>query len=325
MKDLVAAHIIKYPEHCSLLYIKNRDTVISLNAQYKRPLASIFKLIVLLAYLEQCKKGYIHSGDIVHFNELKRYWIHWIDPAFMQWYHKIRDKNKIKKNGIALSEVVIGMLEYSCNANTDYLLARLGIDAVNKQLLNYGINTHDAVIPISTSVLIALRDEEIIHTPATLAKVANKSFIRLLKGKSIEGLDLNLLNDFDYNKQCYWSDILPHATAQSYGKLLQQLQRLHRDDTELQNLMKWFTTLKSYKRFPIGGMKLGYTPKVFNTTLYAADHIGNEYQLVYFMNGLNPGQREMIELASNDFNLKVLNDRTFVETLKNEINHVVVH
>jgi len=72
-------------------------------------------------------------------------------------------------------------------------------------------------------------------------------------------------------------------------------------------------------------MKLGYTPKVFNTVLYVADHIGNEYQLVYFINELDTDQREMMELASNDFNLKMLKDRNFVNSLKNEINHVLVH
>jgi len=159
--------------------------------------------------------------------------------------------------------------------------------------------------------LISLRDVGIAHTPASLAKVANTSFECLMQGKAIEGLDLNLLNDFDYKRQC--------------DCLLQKLQRLHRDNVALQDLMKWFTRLKSYKRFPIGGMKLGYTPKVFNTVLYVADHIGNEYQLVYFINELDTDQREIMELASNDFNLKMLKDRNFVNTLKNEINHVLVH
>jgi len=325
MNNPIAAHIITYPEHCSLLFIKNGETVVSLNEHYKRPLASVFKLVVLLTYLEQCKTGNIHPEDPVHFRELKRYWIHWIDPAFMKWYQKVKTEDKIKMDCIALHEVVIGMLEYSCNTNTDYLLAILGIDAVNGQLVKYRISDHDAVVPISTSVLISLRDVGIAHTPASLAKVANTSFECLIQGKAIEGLDLNLLNDFDYKRQCDWSDILPHATADGYVNLLQKLQRLHRDNVALQDLMKWFTRLKSYKRFPIGGMKLGYTPKVFNTVLYVADHIGNEYQLVYFINELDTDQREMMELASNDFNLKMLKDRNFVNTLKNEINHVLVH
>ena len=322
MDNLIAEHIIKHPKDSSLLLIKNGETVISINKDRRRPLASIYKLIILLAYLDQCKKGRLHPKDQVHFRQLKRYWIHWVDTSFMKWYQAVKDENKIKKDSIALSEIVRGMLEYSCNAHTDYLFSILGMDVINEQFNAYAIQNHDLVMPISTSILVAIRDaSRVVHTPSSFAKEANSCFQIMMEGKKIEGLDLNLLNDFDYEMQCRWSDLLPHATASSYATLLMEIQQLQKSNKELQDVMGWFGTLKSYKGFT-GGMKLGYTPKVFNVTLYATDKDGNNYQLVYFLDNLTVEQKQGVELTYNDFNLKMLKDPLFINQLKNQMTHV---
>ncbi|MEP0262703.1 serine hydrolase [Dokdonia sp.] len=322
MDDLIAEHIITHSKDCSLLLVKNGETVISVNKDSRRPLASIYKLIILLAYLDQCKKGKLHPKDQVHFRQLKRYWIHWVDPSFMKWYHFVKDKNKIRKDSVALSEVVKGMLEHSCNAHTDYLLSILGMDVINEQFNTYAIRDHDPVMPISTSILVILRDAlQMQHTPFSLAKEADRCFQIMMEGKKIEGLDLNLLNDFDYKMQCRWSDVLPHATASSYSKLLMKIQQLHKSNKELQEVMGWFEKLRSYRGLT-GGMKLGYTPKVFNVALYATDKEGNNYQLVYFLNNLTVEQKQAIELTYNDFNLKMLRDPLFINQLKNQMAHV---
>lgn len=316
-------HIIKYPGHCSLSFVKNNKPIIQLNEDQKRPLASIYKLVILLAYLDQCTKGKLNATDQVHFKQLKRYWIPWIDPAFMKWYTAVNELGKIKKNSIALSEIVKGMLQYSCNTHTDYLLSILGIDTVQEQLSIYAIKDHDPIMPISTSVLVTLRDGlKIQHTPSSLARIANKSFQLLMEGKEIEGIDLNLLNDFDYKMQCLWSDLLPHGTTRAYAKLLEDIQQLHKHNPALQEVMNWLETMESYKGL-IGGMKLGYTPKVFNVALYCTDSYGEEYQLVYFLDNLSESQRYTYEYVANDFNQKLIKDRIFVEGFKNEIQHVL--
>lgn len=321
MDNCIAEHIIKHRDDCSLLFIKNEEQVLNVNEHMNRPLASIYKLIILLAYIDQCEKGNIHPNDQIHFNKLKSYWIHWVDSAFMKWYHAVKDEKKIKNDCIALKEVVIGMLQYSCNTHTDYLLATLGIDTVNEQLKKYHITNHDPVIPICTSILVSIRDAAIDHTPISLGKIAQESFESMIKGKRIDGLDLNLLNDFDYDMQCRWSDLLPHASAHTYVDILKQLHALQKDTKDLQDVMRWFGQLKTYKGFT-GGMKLGYTPKVFNAALYMQDTSGNEYQLVYFLNHLTTDQRQTFEVASNDFNLKLLKNPAFVDQLKNQVAHV---
>jgi len=321
MNNYIAEHIIAHTKDCSLLLIKNGETMVSINEHINRPLASIYKLVILLAYVDQCKKGTIHPDDQVHFSQLKRCWIHWVDPSFLKWYNAMKEENKIMKNCVALNEVVKGMIQFSCNANTDYLLATLGIDAVNKQLVADGMNDHDPIVPICTSVLVSLKDAKIDHTPSSLGKVSQECFEHMLKGNKIKGLDLNLLNDFDYKMQCRWSDLLPHASVHTYGKVVKKIQDLHKDHREVEEVMDWYGKLKTYKGFK-GGIKLGFTPKVFNVALYTSDSFGNEYQLVYFLNNLSVDQKQVIELASNDFNLKILKEPFFVNQLKNQVVHV---
>ncbi|GGG27470.1 hypothetical protein GCM10011344_30360 [Dokdonia pacifica] len=323
MDNPISNYIIKQPDDCALIFIKNGQSIIDINAQCHMPLASIYKLIVLKAYLEQCKSGDVNPNDLVHIHELKCYWIRWVDPGFSGWYASLKATNKVKNNQIALREIVQGMLEYSCNANTDYLLSLLHIEKVQKQLDTLKIDGHDPIMPISTSVLMFLRDikKGMTHTPITLAKEANSAFEKLLQGKTVEGLDFNLLNDFDYKRQCDWSDALPHASVHNYIQVLNQLQALHKNTKELQSVMSWFGNLKSYKGLQ-GGMKLGTTPKVFNTALYATDKENNTYQLIYFLNNLDQEQKEMVTLASNDFNLRMIKEPSYVNELKNNIAHV---
>ncbi|WP_299680890.1 serine hydrolase [uncultured Dokdonia sp.] len=321
MDNCIAEHIIKHPEDCSLLFVKNDEQLLSVHEHTHRPLASIYKLIILLAYVAQCKKGNIHPNDQIHFNQLKRYWIHWIDPNFLKWYERLKSEKKIKKDCVALKEVVKGMLEYSCNTNTDYLLATIGVATVNEQLKKYHITNHNPVIPICTSVLVSIRDAGMSHTPVSLGTIAQESFEYMIEGKRIEGLDLNLLNDFDYEMQCRWSDLLPHASVHTYVDILKQLQALQKETKDLQDVMSWFGQLKTYKEYT-GGMKLGYTPIVFNAALYMSDASGNEYQLVYFLNNLTTHQKQAIELASNDFNLKLLKNPAFVDQLIHQVTHV---
>jgi len=319
MNNYIAEHIRKYPKDSSLLLIKNGETMVSLNEQVKRPLASIYKLILVFEYLDQCAQGKIHPNDPIHFRELKRYWIHWIDPTFMIWYESIKDTRKIKNNSVALKEIVAGMMQYSSNTNTDYLLAKLGLDKVNNQLTKYKLIKHDEVIPISTSILASLSEDTANHTPNSLGILAQEYFRSMLKGKAIEGVDLNLLNDFNEDAQRQWSDLMPHASVETYREVLQIFQANHSKNKYLQEVTDWFGKLKSYQDFT-GGMKLGMTPKVFNVALYAMDAHGNTYELIYFLNHLTSDQRQSIELACNDFNLKLLGNPDFIDQLNNKTN-----
>lgn len=323
MDNPIAAYIIKQPDDCALIFIKNKQPLISINTKRYMPLASIYKLVLLKTYLDQCEEGTIHPDDLVHIQELKCYWIRWIDPGFMNWYHAMKEKNKFKKDKIALHEIVKGMLEYSCNAHTDYLFSLLGMREVQAQLATLEMNEHDPIMPICTAVLMFLRDsvKGRKHTSLTLGQEANAAFETLLQGKKVEGLDFNLLNYFDYSMQCDWSDALSNGTVASYTKLLTHLQKRQQGNVELQKLMCWFEDLKSYKGFT-GGMKLGYTPKVFNTALYVTDKEKNTYELVYFLNNLTIDQKKAVEYASNDFNLRMLKDSVFVNQFKNQVNHV---
>ena len=319
MNNYIADHIENNPDDSSLLLIKNGETRIHLNQQAKRPLASVYKLILVFEYLDQCQQGKIHPDDPIHFRELKRYWIRWIDPAFSRWLKAMKEARKMRRDRIALKEVVVGMLQYSCNTNTDFLLAKLGLDQVNNQLKKYELTDHDDVVPISTSVLASLSESKVDHTPSSVGKLAQEYFRTMLQGKAIKGVDLNLLNHFNLEAQCRWSDLLPHASAETYSKVLRQFQELHPENEQLKEVIDWFGKVKSYQGLS-GGLKLGTTPKVFNVAMYATDSSGNRYELIYFLNNLNWDQRQRVELASHDFNRMLLGNPDFIDQLNNKIH-----
>src|SRR5690625_6317378 len=63
-------------------------------------------------------------------------------------------EGEIKNNEVALHDVVKEMVTYSSNANTDYLIDLLGIDAINERAETLGLTQHEDVYPIVSAMLI---------------------------------------------------------------------------------------------------------------------------------------------------------------------------
>lgn len=90
------------------------------------PLASTFKILLLLGYAEQVEAGLLDPGDQIPLDALEAYHMPGTDggahPEFLKSLGEERES-------ASLSEVVDGMMTFSSNAAADYVLSRL--DGVN--------------------------------------------------------------------------------------------------------------------------------------------------------------------------------------------------
>ena len=86
---------------------------------------------------------------------MNRYYLKGTDGgAHEEWLVDMKENGKLKNNQVSLHEVAKGMMLYSSNANTDYLMNLLG--AVKHQSVRIdelGLNQHEDVYPIVGGIL----------------------------------------------------------------------------------------------------------------------------------------------------------------------------
>ncbi len=93
------------------------------NADEAYPLASTFKIVLLAAYAQEVAAGRLDSGEIVPFSDLETWYLPGTDGGAHPEFLKSLGEGR---STATLDEVVDGMVIYSSNAATDYILSRLG-------------------------------------------------------------------------------------------------------------------------------------------------------------------------------------------------------
>lgn len=153
--DYVMKHLKKNPESTSLYVAKNGETFINYESDEVRPLASTVKILIATEYALQAEKGIVNKETKVPLEQINRYYIENTDGgAHPTWLKAMKDTDKISNEEISLHEVAKGMIRYSSNANTDYLIDLLGIENINKLAETLDLTEHEKIYPIVSALLI---------------------------------------------------------------------------------------------------------------------------------------------------------------------------
>ncbi|MCG2787434.1 MAG: class A beta-lactamase-related serine hydrolase, partial [Anaerolineae bacterium] len=92
------------------------------NADQAYPLASTFKIVLLLGYAEQVEAGSLDPDEVIPFEALELYYLPGTDGGAHPEFLKSLGAGRAT---MTLSEVVDGMMTYSSNAAADYIESRL--------------------------------------------------------------------------------------------------------------------------------------------------------------------------------------------------------
>jgi D-alanyl-D-alanine carboxypeptidase len=104
------------------------------NADQPYPLASTFKIVLLLGYAEQVASGALDPAETLPITALDAYYLPGTDGGAHPEFIKSLGEGRAS---LSLSEVVDGMMVYSSNAAADYILSRLSAvdwDALYRRL-----------------------------------------------------------------------------------------------------------------------------------------------------------------------------------------------
>lgn len=311
------------PNKLAIKCIRNGTVLVEKNPNQMMPLASTMKIIIAIEYAEQAANDQINPNEIVSNEQLECFFIKNSDGgAHQQWLNSLTPNHPI-----TIHEVAKGMMIYSSNAGTEWLMARLGLRKINKRLQRLGLKNHTPIYYLVSSLFIGKEKFP------TLKGMSLARKLKALSDKDYAAATLpihqKLLNESSYKQkegdlsmpvQKAWSNKLPSSTVNTYTELMQKINsknyfspKVHYYlDELLESLMN---TPANQKWLKHSGIKGGSTPFVLTQALYATDKEDNTTELVYFFNDLNLLENMRLEKSLNDFNLNILKNQAFRDKL----------
>ena len=326
-------------EQVSLAIHYNQQNWVEMNTKKPLPLASTVKIIVAIEYAQQAAEGRINSQQLVSLEDLQTFYIPKTDGgAHEAWLKQLKQDNKIENNFVSLNEVANGMIAYSSNANTEFLMELLGLENINKVLEQLNLMDHEPLYPIVSSLYIPtqfMKEKGLTKKETLTAMKAmdmteyreralsiheawlKKPLSNEEKKKSLQTLDM------DFQK--VWSDRLIRATTADYITILEKLNHknffnedVHKYlDPVMEQLMQ---NSKNQKWLLHGGQKGGSTAFVLTLAAYTEDKDGNQTEIAFFANNLNRIEQTKLSKNMNSFQLKFLTDEKFRLHVQKELS-----
>ncbi len=310
----IARFIRKNPEKSAICLVQNGKVLMEHYADRVMPLASTVKIIVAIEYAEQVEEGSIHPDSLVELSELDKYYVPKTDGgAHPNWLEAAQKNGLIKNEQISLREVAKGMIRYSSNANTEFLMDLLGLDRINANLQKMGLTRHQPLYPLVSTLFLYLD-----KSPEQVRAMSDSEYIA-----SAQAIHDTLKNDSGQLKTRYQplpmtaqrvqSDRLVGGTTREYVSILKKIndreyfseKAQHELDLVMEAILE---DPANRAKFLHAGMKGGSTAFVLTKALYATTKQGDKTELAYFFNDLTFWQRIWLQLAMAFFDLTIISD-----------------
>ncbi|MES9696658.1 MULTISPECIES: serine hydrolase [Bacillus] len=290
----------KGDETCSLLIRKNGEVVTSVNENKKLPLASMAKIVIAVEFAKQVSEGKIRRDEQISLKELEKYYVKDTDGgAHPAWLEDAKVRELVKNEQITLEEVAKGMIHYSSNANTTYLLEKLGIDRVNESIKELELTSHDKFSSYTASLYMRGYAEKELH-------VSEDQSLEMIRNMSNDEYNKHVLqihewmkNESEWKKrdiplkidmefQRIWSDRLVSANAKDYLSLMEKINSRNYFPKSMQDEMEnVFKGTVQNSKFEYAGQKGGSTAFVLTKSLYTTDKKGNKVEVVIMFNDID--------------------------------------
>lgn len=309
----------------SLYFVKNDTVMARLNENKLMPLASTVKMLVAVEFAKQAAAHVINAGSPVSLTDLGKYYLPNTDGgAHPAWLKYEKQVNHIKDDSISLLNVARGMMMFSSNANTEYLMDLLGLDNVKNNIQLLGLEPHTPVYPLVASLFV-------YQNPRNKSEESILKSIRKLNDQSFARYTYDIHNALKYNPelkakfrpqdlspemQSLWSDRLPASTAKSYARLAKVInnRKFFEADTYavLADIMESLMENPANRQlFKHAGMKGGSTAKLLTKCVYATTIAGDKIELAYFFNELSNVENAQLQHWMNSFEYMLLLDPNF--------------
>ena len=310
----------------SAFYLTKNDTLVAKQNENKlMPLASTVKILVAVEFAKQAANNIINENSYVAVSELEKYYLPGTDGgAHAAWLGYEHTKNHVKEDSVQLINIARGMILFSSNANTEYLMDLLGLDNVKNNIQLFGLTQHTAIFPLVSSLFLyqnprKVKEPGIIKSIKDLPEEAYcKTIFQIHNALKYDTLLKKKfrLEDLSMNMQKLWSDRLTASTVKTYSHLCSILNNRRYLDANtygvladvLETIMENPLNQKIYKHF---GIKNGSTAFVLTEAFYATLQNDNKYEAAYFFNDLTIQENEKLQGWLNDFRIAITQNENF--------------
>ncbi len=325
-------HVKKHMDsgQVALVIQRNNEMLVEVNPHEPLPLASTVKFMVAIAYAQAAADGRIDATSPVLIKEIEPFYIPKTDGgAHKAWLGSLEGTKTVP-----LSEVANGMMLYSSNANTDYLIHRLGLFEINKTIRQLGLQHQEELYPLVGSLYIPvqLMDEHGYDKKEVAAAMEQMDIEEYrMRAMQIHADWLDTPPDAEDIKrmqqaltvevQKVWSDRLPRASAADYAELMSILNSKNHFSPAVHAYLDPITEQlmqnpqnKSWLEH--AGQKGGSTMFVLTNAMYATDKQHTPTEIVLLLNDLSLFEQMKLSRSLNEFQLKVLTEPDFLEEVR---------
>ncbi|QYK65680.1 MULTISPECIES: serine hydrolase [Paenibacillus] len=311
------------------------------------PLASTVKTIIAIEYAKQAAVDQINPDERVKLISLERFYLPGLDGgAHTAWLQNMEAKGRIQNETVSVRDVAKGMIQFSSNANAEYLMDKLGLEAINRTRANLGLQNHDPIYPFVSSILIPyermkesqgenwnnaknnISAKEAIQAMSDTefrryARVIHNKLRRDVSGSYKKNADIETWYDQDYDR--INTDRFIASTTADYASLMSKLNRRQGFTKAEQKLLSEvmeepFMVLPENQQFlKHTGQKGGSTAYVLTLAMYATDKEGHSTELAVFFNDLDPSTNASFPEMINVFKKRLLHDESFRKEVNRRI------
>lgn len=309
----------------------NNDIICEINQHKMMPLASVLKIIIAIEYAYQVYENKINPDEKVSILELDKFYIKWADfLGHKAWLDN--SKKLIFDDYISLNEVVRGMIKYSSNANTEYLLEKLSLENINSRIKKLDINHHNEIYYLVSSIFVSkekfpwLKKNELAKNLENLSDKEYANQANIIHSKLLSDPAYKLyLDGFTADIQKIRSKKLPSSTASEYFSLAKKINSKIYFPPEIQKILDDIMQSMLWKLPNIESLeyiwgKWGSTLSILNNVIYATDKEKNKVEIVYFINKLSIFENIKLQYSMESFESKILTDKHFRNKIKLELN-----
>lgn len=313
------------------VYITRNDSVVaSLNENKLMPLASTVKIMVAIEFAQQSAKDVINENSYISLNELDKYYIPNTDGgAHPAWLDYAKKNKLLKGDSVKLVDVARGMIIFSSNANTEYLMDLLGFDNVKENISLFNLKQHTTIFPIVGSMFIyqlpkKTTEDKLIKSISSLSdkKYSMEAYDHHLDLKEDSSFRSRFRpEEFTMKLQKMWSDRLPASTTKEYVQVVKALNKREVLDEDvffpIAEVLEFPMESKAFQMvFKHYGVKGGSTGFVLTHVLYFTMKNGTRMEMAIFFNDLNPEEEQKLEGWLDPFEAQVMFDASFRERVK---------
>ena len=311
--DIVVDFIRDNPDRSALYLGRNDTTLLQRRADRKFPLASTVKIIVAIEFAKQAAAGKINPDELILVSDLDRYYLPGTDGnAHPNWKQQATTAGQLAGGRVPLREVAKGMIRFSSNANTEYLMERLGLDAVNANLRELNLSRHDQLYPLVSSLFLYSTTDKAaltkrLSTLTTSDYTREVAMIHARLRADSSGAYKQTFIFPDMALQKLWSDRLTASTVREYAGIMQKIQsRTYYSpavQTQLDPIMEWIFEANPANKtvYQHIGMKGGSTAFVLTLAMYATTTANDRVQMVVFFNNLTTDESALLNKNLNTF------------------------